>query len=832
MDAASPAADTPKAGLPQRIRAWLGRLPKKTLIILGSLAGLGLAGLVLLWLLVGRGLPDAASLANYQAPLPTTLRGSDGTPFHSFARERRIYLPYSEIPPVVVQAVTSAEDKTFFTHSGLDYAGIAAAVLTNIQALGSDKRPVGASTITQQVAKNLLLTNEVTIGRKLREAILARRIEQQFTKEQILELYLNEVFLGRNAYGIEAAAQSWFGKPAAELKAEEAAFLAGLLKAPSAYNPATNLKRATERRNYVLGEMARNGHITPEQSRALQAQPIITTRSGVANRQANIGGYFVEEVRRQLIEKFGEDAKDGPNSVYAGGLWVRTTIDPVIQAAAEDALRRGLVRYDSGRNWRGPAATIELGDGWEDRLRAVPVGAGFPDWRVAVVLAKDGSGLTLGFSDGTKGRMANGDATRPRDGQPAWQQLKPGDVIPVARLGSSSYALRQIPAVSGAMVVQEPQTGRVLAMVGGWDIRNSSFNRATQAMRQPGSSFKPFVYAAGLDNGMTPASIVADSPYCVYQSRSLGTKCFRNFSGGYAGAQTMRWGLEQSRNLMTIRIAYNSGMDNVVKLAKDLGIGDYQPVLAIALGAGETTPMRLVNAYSILLNNGKAVEPVLFDLVQDRNGKVLYRADTRPCETCNVARWQGQQMPRPRDNRRQVMDARTAFQVTHMMEGVIQRGTATTLRPLGVPIAGKTGTTTGPKDVWFVGGTPNMVAGLYIGHDKPRNLGGLQGGTFAAPIWRQFYEKAYKDNPQEPDPFIAPAGVRMVRVDRRSGQRVYGTWPSMDPKAGVIWEAFKAESEPRRIYRTAEDLKALQPVEPKARVKSDSEFLRQQGGIY
>ena len=832
MDAASPAADTPKAGLPQRIRAWLGRLPKKTLIILGSLAGLGLAGLVLLWLLVGRGLPDAASLANYQAPLPTTLRGSDGTPFHSFARERRIYLPYSEIPPVVVQAVTSAEDKTFFTHSGLDYAGIAAAVLTNIQALGSDKRPVGASTITQQVAKNLLLTNEVTIGRKLREAILARRIEQQFTKEQILELYLNEVFLGRNAYGIEAAAQSWFGKPAAELKAEEAAFLAGLLKAPSAYNPATNLKRATERRNYVLGEMARNGHITPEQSRALQAQPIITTRSGVANRQANIGGYFVEEVRRQLIEKFGEDAKDGPNSVYAGGLWVRTTIDPVIQAAAEDALRRGLVRYDSGRNWRGPAATIELGDGWEDRLRAVPVGAGFPDWRVAVVLAKDGSGLTLGFSDGTKGRMANGDATRPRDGQPAWQQLKPGDVIPVARLGSSSYALRQIPAVSGAMVVQEPQTGRVLAMVGGWDIRNSSFNRATQAMRQPGSSFKPFVYAAGLDNGMTPASIVADSPYCVYQSRSLGTKCFRNFSGGYAGAQTMRWGLEQSRNLMTIRIAYNSGMDNVVKLAKDLGIGDYQPVLAIALGAGETTPMRLVNAYSILLNNGKAVEPVLFDLVQDRNGKVLYRADTRPCETCNVARWQGQQMPRPRDNRRQVMDARTAFQVTHMMEGVLQRGTATTLRPLGVPIAGKTGTTTGPKDVWFVGGTPNMVAGLYIGHDKPRNLGGLQGGTFAAPIWRQFYEKAYKDNPQEPDPFIAPAGVRMVRVDRRSGQRVYGTWPSMDPKAGVIWEAFKAESEPRRIYRTAEDLKALQPVEPKARVKSDSEFLRQQGGIY
>jgi penicillin-binding protein 1A len=832
MDSAQPAAVPPKPGLFARAAALIGGLPRKTLIILGSLLALGLVALLLLWLLVGRGLPDAASLANYQAPLPTTLRAADGSPFHSFARERRIYLPYSEIPPVVVHAVTSAEDKTFFTHSGLDYAGIAAAVITNVQALGSDKRPVGASTITQQVAKNLLLSNEVTIGRKLREAILARRIEQQFTKEQILELYLNEVFLGRNAYGIEAASQAWFGKPAAELRAEEAAFLAGLLKAPSNYNPATNMPRAMERRNYVLSEMARNGHITPEQSRALQTQPIITTRTGVPTRQAPVGGYFVEEVRRQLIEQFGEDAQTGPNSVYAGGLWVRTTIDPVIQAAAEDALRRGLVRYDSGRAWRGPAATIELGDGWEGRLRSVPVGAGFPDWRIGVVLGTDSGGFRLGFSDGTTGRMANGDAMRARQGSPAWQLLKPGDVIPVARLGSSSYALRQIPEVSGAMVVQEPQTGRVLAMVGGFDVRGSSFNRATQAKRQPGSSFKPFVYAAGLDNGMTPASIVADSPYCVYQSRSLGTKCFRNFSGGYAGAQTMRWGLEQSRNLMTIRIAYNSGMDNVVKLAKDLGIGDYQPVLAIALGAGETTPMKLVNAYSILMNNGKAVEPVLFDLVQDRDGKVLYRADPRPCEGCNAARWQGQAMPRPRDTRRQVMDARTAYQVTHMMEGVIQRGTATVLRPLGVPIAGKTGTTTGPKDVWFVGGTPTMVAGLYIGHDRPRNLGGLQGGTFAAPIWKQFYQKAFADSEPEADPFIAPAGVRMVRVDRRSGQRVYGTWPGMEPKAGVIWEAFKADSEPRRIYRTAEDLKALQPAQPKARVKSDSDFLRQQGGIY
>ncbi|MCG2839780.1 PBP1A family penicillin-binding protein [Sandaracinobacter sp. RS1-74] len=826
----SPEAQSPR--FTDRLKQLLARIPRSLLWLLAALGVLGLAGIGLLWFLIGRGLPDAASLANYQPPLPTTLRADDGTPFHSFARERRIYLPYAEIPAVAIQAVTSAEDKTFFEHSGLDYAGIANAVLVNVQSLGSDRRPIGASTITQQVAKNLLLTNEVSIARKLREAILARRIEQLFTKEQILELYLNEVFLGRSAYGIEAASQAYFGKPAAELRAEEAALLAGLLKAPSAYNPATNHSRAMERRNYVLGEMAKNGHLTQAQARTLQATPIDTTNTGVPSLQSDVGGYFIEEVRRQLIERFGEDAQSGPNSVYAGGLWVRTTIDPVVQAAAEKALRNGLLRYDSGRAWRGPVTSIETGEGWAQRLRTANIGVGYPEWRAAVILEKTGGGLTIGLTDGSTAHMSNGDAARPRNGIPAWQQLKPGDVVPVTRISGRSYALRQIPEVSGAMVVQEPQTGRILAMVGGFDVRGSSFNRATQAMRQPGSSFKPFVYAAGLDNGMTPASIVSDAPYCVYQSRALGTKCFRNFGGGYAGAQTMRWGLEQSRNLMTIRIAYNSGMDNVVKLAKDLGIGDYQPVLAIALGAGETTPAKLVNAYSMLINNGKAVEPVLFDLVQDRHGKVIYRADSRPCEGCNATRWQGQQMPRPADNRRQAMDARTAYQVTHMMEGVIQRGTAVTLRSLGVPIAGKTGTTTGPKDVWFVGGTPNFVAGLYIGHDKPRNLGGLQGGTFAAPIWKQFYTEAFKDSPPDPDPFLAPPGVRMVRVDRRSGQRVYGTWPSLDPKAGVIWEAFKADSEPRRIYRSADDLKALQPVQPKARVKSDSDFLRQQGGIY
>jgi penicillin-binding protein 1A len=445
------------------------------------------------------------------------------------------------------------------------------------------------------------------------------------------------------------------------------------------------------------------------------------------------------------------------------------------------------------------------------------------------VLSTSGA-IRLGFADGTEGTMPFGNATMPVRGvgRPAWQTLRAGDVIAVAPAGRQ-WALRQIPSVQGAMVVQEVHTGRVLAMVGGFDLRQSSFNRATQALRQPGSSFKPFVYAAGLDAGMTPASIVLDAPYCVYQTRRLGTKCFRNFTGGYAGAQTMRWGLEQSRNLMTVRIGYNAGMDRVSKLARDLGIGDYPQVLAITLGAGETTPMRLVNAYATMFNGGKQVTPVLYDLVQARDGRTVFRADDRPCEGCNAPAYTGQPMPRPADVRRQVMDARTAYQVVHMMEGVVQRGTATTLRDLGYPIAGKTGTTTGPTDVWFVGGTPDIVAGLYIGHDRPRPMGGLQGGTFAAPIWKQWAKAALEDPGKEP--FLAPAGVRMVRIDRRSGKRVFGAWPTDEPKAQVIWEAFKPTAEPRRLARANRSL-GVGGAGGGRTVRSDADFLRKEGGIY
>ncbi|MFN7173858.1 MAG: penicillin-binding protein 1A, partial [Thermaurantiacus tibetensis] len=600
---------------------------------------------------------------------------------------------------------------------------------------------------------------------------------------------------------------------------------------PSAFDPRRNYARALERRNWVLGEMAANGWLPRQDLARLRALPIQVAAEPRAT--ANVAPYgrdFMEEVRRQLIARFGETAADGPNSLYAGGLWVRTTIDPAIQKAAEKALRDGLVRYDRLRGWRGPAATIDLGDGWPARLRALDLPVGYESWRAAVILARTGGGFRLGFEDGSTGTMFAGDAMMSRGGVPAHQQLKPGDVVPVAPTGAGSWGLRQIPLVSGALVVQEAHSGRVLAMVGGFDSRGASFNRATQALRQPGSAFKPFVYAAGLEAGMTPASLVSDGTFCVYQSARLGRKCFRNFGGGSAGLQTMRWGLEQSRNLMTVRIAAQTGMDRVVKLARDLGIGDYQPVLAIALGAGETTPMKLVNAYSMLVNGGKEIEPVVFDLVQDRNGRPIFQADTRRCPGCR-APWKGQAMPQPVDTRRQVLDPRTAYQVVHMLEGVVERGTATRLNNLGVPLMGKTGTTTGPKDVWFVGGTSDIVAGLYMGFDRPQNLGGwVQGGNVAVPIWRDWYTATYAEDPPEPSPFLAPAGIRMVRIDRRSGRRVFGVWPSDAPKAAVIWEAFKPETEPRRIVGPP-------PPPPLAAgagraIRTDRDFLAEHGGIY
>ena len=823
-----------RRGLGRRVRRiWSRRWVR---VLLGLFV-LGLLAAVALIAAITRDLPSVDTLRAYEPPLPTNVRSGDGTPIHSYARERRVELSYAEYPPLMVRAFLAAEDRTFFEHHGIDYPGIVAAILTNLR---SDKRPIGASTITQQVAKNLLVGNEVSYVRKAREAVLAYKIENALTKQQILELYLNSIALGRNAFGVAAASDAYFGKELDQLSLAQLAYLAILPKGPANYDPVRNPDRALGRRNWVLGEMLRNGFITQVQHDGAVAQPLGTI-SRRPPRTQQVGGYFVEEVRRQLIDKFGEQAADGPYSVYSGGLWVRTSFDSKIQGYAQDALREGLIRYDRGRGWSGAIRHLDGIDAqqWLGTFLNQNIGLDHADWRAGIVIERDASEATIGFADGRTGRLPRWGAQMPvrGGGGTAFAALKVGDVIAVAPEGSD-YALRSIPKVSGGFVVEEPRTGRVLAMQGGFDSRLGSFNRATQALRQPGSTIKPIVYSAALANGMTPASIIVDGPFCVYQGARLGQKCFRNFGNMRgAGPHTMRWGIEQSRNLMTVRAAATTGMNHVVDMIQALGVSTskFPPYLSYALGAGETTVLRMVNAYSILANQGRALTPTLVDYVQDRHGKVIFPANWRPCARCNMPDYDGKPMPRPTPRWKQAVDAMTAFQMVHITEGVIQRGTATVLRDLGRPIMGKTGTTTGPTDVWFVGGTPQMIGGLYIGYDTPRNLGGaVQGGTFAAPIFKSFAAKAYEG--LEVLPFRAPPGIRMVRIDRGSGRPVYGTWPGFDEaKPGVIWEAFKPQSEPRRATRRAEA--AAKAVEKKAasgpaKTQRDSDFLQRQGGIY
>jgi penicillin-binding protein 1A len=762
----------------------------------------------LIWISFASGLPSSQSLLAYQPPLPTNVRGYDGTPVQTFARERRVELSYDEYPPLVVHAFISAEDKTFFTHGGIDYLGLIGAVADfTTKSVTGGGRAKGGSTITQQVAKYLLKDSSYNIGRKVREAILAFRLESTLTKQQILELYLNSIFLGRNAYGVQAAARAYFDKDVNELTLPEAAYLAVLPKAPANYDPVRATQKSLDRRNYVLREMYKNGYIKEDQWKAAAATPLGTIRYGSNEKFRQQGGYFMEEVRRELIKRFGENADDGANSLYAGGLWVRSSMDPKLQDAAAQALRDGLAKYDGGRGWRDLGQSIGVSGDWAGALDRAPVGTGFPDWLKAVVLSKDDGAATIGFANGRTGTLPASAASMPVRGVggQAFDSLKPGMIIIVKQDAPGSYVLRSIPEVSGGMLAEEVHTGRVLAMQGGFDVVGSSYNRTTQALRQPGSAFKPITYVTALENGFTPATIVVDAPFCVWQGAGLGNKCFVNFDKRYSGPHTMRWGVEQSRNLMAIRVASETGMPKITDTAHKLGVGDFPNYLSIAIGAGETTVLRLVNAYAVLANQGRSVKPSTIDYVEDRNGKVIYRTDNR-CAVmgnCDAADWDGKAMPRPPSRTRQLIDPMAAFQMVHIMEGVIQRGTAVVLRDLNRPMFGKTGTTSGPTNVWFVGGTPDVVAGVYLGYDHPRPLGGYaQGGRISAPIFKQWAQTAFKDAPKVP--FVAPAGIRWVRVDRATGKRVYGIFPTVDdPKASVIWEAFQPQTEPRRSFRGA-----------------------------
>ena len=757
------------------------------------MVGYALAGLLLLyivvWIAVLRSLPSADRLLGYQPPLPTMVRGVNGEIVYSYARERRVQLRFVDFPKPLINAYLSAEDKTFWSHGGVDYTGLIGAVIDYAAKFGSGERARGGSTITQQVAKNILIGDEYSITRKFKEMVLARRIEGVLNKQQILELYLNEIPLGRQSFGVQAAARAYFGKDVGELKLHEAAFLAILPKAPERYGREKYQQMAIDRRNYVLDQMVDNGWVTAAQAAEAKAQPLGLIPRRAESYDPSVG-YFVEDVRRELIEKYGEQSEDGPNSIYGGGLWVRTSLDPQLQKAAQDALRTGLLRYQGGRGWQGPIARIKVDpDNWQTELLALNKSVSYQNWRIGVVISRKGNQATIGFGDGSKA---------PLIGLP--DALRAGDVTAAAPVGNA-WAVKIVPEVSGGFGAIDPNSGRVLAVQGGFDAGLGSFNRATQAQRQPGSTIKPFVYATGLDNGMTPASEVLDGPFCVYQGAQLGQKCFRNFDmRGAGGTHTMRWGLEQSRNLMTVRIANDAGMDNVSRQIDRVGIGKYPPYLSFALGAGETTVLKMANAYAALANHGVQYTPTLIDFVQDRNGKVIWRSDNRRCEKCSMAQWDGKPMPRLAKRGKEVMDPRTAFQVIHMLQGVVTRGTATVLRDLNLSLFGKTGTTTGPTNVWFAGGSQDIVGAVYLGYDQPRSLGGYaQGGSIAAPMFKQFIQESR--NRWYDRPFVAPANIHWVKIDRVSGSKVFAGNQTDDPKSSIIWEAFKADSEVQRTTR-------------------------------
>src|SRR5215218_2687583 len=761
---------------------------------------IGAVGLAYGFWFYSKDLRDHGQLANYEPPVMTRIHAADGSLIAEYARERRLYVPIQAVPKLVIGAFLSAEDKNFYKHVGIDPEGLVRAVVVNLRSGGT--REQGASTITQQVAKNFLVGNERSYERKIREGLIALRMESTFSKDKILELYLNEIFLGtltpgRNLHGIAAAALDYFGKSIHELTIAEAAYIAALPKGPNNYHPFRQRKAAVERRNWVIERMAANGYISEEAAEAAQKEPL-NVKPRVVSPNSIASGYFAEGVRRDIAERYGEE------TLYEGGLLIRSTLDPKMQAMARKSLVDGLVRFDEARGWRGAHQKIDLaGREWGLALAEVPALGDVQPWRMAVVLEVAAGQARVGLQPT---REASGQIAREREiGSIAaegvkWtrrnvnQVLGAGDVIYVEPLEGKAgqYRLRQIPEISGAMVVMDPHTGRVYAMVGGFSFDQSEFNRATQAMRQPGSSFKPFVYATAIDNGYTPSSIVVDAPITIDMGPGQESWTPSNYDGKATGPHTLRYGIEQSKNLMTVRLAKDVGMPLIAEYARRFGIyDDMLPVLSMALGAGETTVMRQVTGYSMLANGGRRIKPTLIDRIQDRTGQTIYRHDGRQCIGCSAEKWKGQDEPRLVDNREQVLDPLTAYQMVSILEGAVQRGTGTALKVVGKPLAGKTGTTNDAKDVWFIGFSPDLAAGVYLGYDKPQSLGDrATGGGFSAPIVRDFMQMALKDKP--PTPFRVPPGIKLISVDRGSGMRSSG--------GGAILEAFKPGTGPPENY--------------------------------
>ena len=761
----------------------------------------------LLWVFwtYGKDLPDYHQLAKYEPPVVTRIHAGDGALLAEYANQKRLFVPVEAIPPRLIHAFLSAEDSGFYSHFGIDPQAMLRAVITNAKNYGRGRRPIGASTITQQVTKNFLLTNEVSVERKIKEAILSLRMERAFSKDQILELYLNEIYLGYGSYGVAAAALNYFDKPLNQLSLAEVAYLAALPKAPSNYHPVRKTKAATNRRNWVLRQMTGNGYISNAETAAAIAQPLeIAAQSGF---DAANAPYFTEEVRRALITEYGEDM------LYGGGLSVRTTIDPFLQRAARVALQRGLEALDRRQGWRGALATIAADDDVDEALAAEQAKM-LPGHYAALVTEVDKERARI-FVNGQNASIPfdlafwaypprDDEGVRPPPLTDLRHAIAEGDIVMVQRPNDTpdlirdgyepaedEFSLSQRPLVEGAIVALDPHTGRLLAMSGGYDFATSEFNRAVQALRQPGSAFKPFVYLAALDNGYSPTTRILDAPLVVDQGPGKPKWKPANYTKRFYGPSIMRVGIEKSRNLMTARLAMRLGMEEVQTYARKFGLNEDLPLLlSMSLGAGETTLLRLTAAYGMLVNGGKQITPSLIDRIQDRNGVTIYRHDSRPCEGCQFSvGWDNQPIPELPDIRAQLTTPASAFQMVSMLEGVVKRGTGRRIAKLELAVAGKTGTTNDNTNGWFIGFTPDLAVGVFVGYDTPRPLGKREtGSTVAVPIFGDFIGRAHADRPVIP--FRRPSGVTIIPVHAETGERVLPT------HAKAVMEVFKPGQRP------------------------------------
>jgi len=747
-------------------------------------AGKSIFGIILLGLLFAfstlwyfsSDLPDYKILSSYKPPISSRVHSGQGQLIAEYALQKRFFIPYESIPKNVIYSFLSAEDKNFFSHPGVDAKSITRAIVKNTKNIFSNKRLEGASTITQQVAKNFLLTNEVSIKRKIKEAILAFRIERAYSKERIMELYLNQIYLGEGTYGIAAASLEYFDKAVSELNYEEAAMLAALPKAPSKYNPYKSKKIAKTRRDFVLKNLYENSYINESEYKNLINKKIrIKKRKIELLEEAN---FYTEEVRRIISDTYGYD------NLYKGGLSIRTPMNSDYQKETVYALRKGLESYDKRHGWRGPITNI-VSKNWKNQIEKFIIDKSL-QWRLAKVIEVNKLSIKIETEDAEIGfiNFKNVSWTRKKSFDDI---LKLDDIIYVEKIKKDKWSLKQLPKINGAIVVMDPYTGRVLAMSGGFSYNLSEFNRATQAKRQPGSAFKPFVYAAALENGFTPSTLILDAPFVMDQGEGLKTWKPENYGKKFYGPSTLRTGIEKSRNLMTVRVAQKVGFEQISKVANSFGIYNHVPeLLSVSLGSAETTLVRLTNAYCTFVNGGKKVDPIFIDRVQDRRGKTIFNSDKRKCMGCKEISYLEEKIPFIEDNKAQIISPETAYQMTSLMEGVVKRGTGRKLRNLNIPLAGKTGTTNKNMDAWFLGFTSKLVIGVYVGFDVPKSLGKYETGAKAAlPIFKTFIEKVVKK--KDARPFKIPKNINLVLVDAETGMKA-----DINTKK-VIYESFKTK---------------------------------------